>query len=397
MSPTTIRISVMRRTSIVRTAIYSLVGVVSCSTANTLPPTGETAATSESGSDTGSETDSTSETGTDSTAATLLLRGGTVVDRGLVDVAIVGGVITAVGPNLPQPTGAEVVDVSGYYLAPAFIDSHVHLAYYPAAGQLARRGVAAAVDLAAPLSFLSADVSPLTLLQSGPMVTAIGGYPTQSWGADGYGIECADAAAVETAINDLANLGVALIKVPVTRSSGLDDSSLAAAANAAHGAGLKVVTHALTSDDVQQAGKAGFDVLAHTPTQPFDPELLDLWKDRAVVSTLIAFGGSAATLQNLKDLSDAGATILYGTDLGNTSDPGIQAAELEAMAEAGLTPEQILASGTSTPAAFWGLSELGAIAPGKAASILVLHADPMVDPLTLADPESVYLAGILQK
>ena len=48
------------------------------------------------------------------------------------------------------------------------------------------------------------------------------------------------------------------------------------------------------------------------------------------------------------------------------------------------------------PATFWGMDELGAIAPGKAASLLVLNDDPRSVPLTLAAPAAVFIDGVLR-
>ena len=39
------------------------------------------------------------------------------------------------------------------------------------------------------------------------------------------------------------------------------------------------------------------------------------------------------------------------------------------------------------------MDELGAIAPGKAASLLVLDADPLTEPLALTKPAQVYIRG----
>ena len=86
--------------------------------------------------------------------------------------------------------------------------------------------------------------------------------------------------------------------------------------------------------------------------------------------------------------------MLYGTDQGNTNPMGIMESELAAMAAAGMSPEQILAAGTSAPAAYWGLGDLGHIAPGYAASFLLLDEDPMVDPTALARPVQVYVDGV---
>ena len=67
---------------------------------------------------------------TDATA--LLLRHGRVIDPAngvdaVQDVLVEGGTITRVGPKLPVPDGAEVVDATGKVVCPGFIDIHVHL------------------------------------------------------------------------------------------------------------------------------------------------------------------------------------------------------------------------------------------------------------------------------
>lgn len=325
-------------------------------------------------------------------ADTLLLGGATVVGLGLADVRVGGAVILELGDLEPLP-GETVVDLTGSFLAPGFIDSHTHLLYLPNSEGLARNGIVAAVDLAAPLVAFDTDFAPLTALLAGPMVTAVMGYPTLSWGSDGYGIECADAAAAEAAVDTLHDLGARVIKLPVTSGAQLDDLALAAAAARAHEYGLPVASHALSDEYAARAALAGADVLAHTPTSPLAPATLDVWSKRAVISTLRAFGGGGAAIANLSALHAAGARVLYGTDYGNSTVAGIDGGELALLATAGLSPAEILAAGTSAPAEFWGLDELGAIAPGKQASILVLDSDPLLDPLVLAAPVRVLVRG----
>jgi dihydroorotase len=63
--------------------------------------------------------------------ATLLIRNGHVIDPasgvdGVMDVLTEDGVIRAVG-RFTIPSGAQVVDATGLYVAPGFIDMHVHL------------------------------------------------------------------------------------------------------------------------------------------------------------------------------------------------------------------------------------------------------------------------------
>ena len=325
-------------------------------------------------------------------ASHFVLVGGTVVGVGQVDVTVDGATVEALG----NADGALAqVDVSGRYLVPAFIDSHVHLAYYPVAEQLLARGVVAAVDLAAPLDAFSLDAGPLTLLASGPMVTAKGGYPTLSWGRDGYGLEVGTVAETEAAVDELAREGAALIKTPFTAEPTLDDELAAAVVTRSHGRGLKVAAHALGASDAERAARADVDLLAHTPVEPLLASTLAAFSRKAVVSTLGAFGGSAAAVENLRALREAGATVLYGTDLGNSRDAGIQASEIQLLLTAGLDGAAILEAGTSAPARYFGLSHLGAIAPGKRAALLVLAADPLVEPQTLAEPVQVFIDGQL--
>ncbi len=59
----------------------------------------------------------------------LVIRGGTVVDgtgaaKFVADVAIDGGLITAVGPDLPK--GKQEIDVAGKIVAPGWVDIHTH-------------------------------------------------------------------------------------------------------------------------------------------------------------------------------------------------------------------------------------------------------------------------------
>jgi len=257
--------------------------------------------------------------------------------------------------------------------------------------------VAAGVDMAAPLAIFEADLSPMRVIAAGPMVTAIGGYPTQSWGANGFGLECADAAAAVAAVEQLHELGAALIKLPVLANGAqLADDALAAAVLRAHELGLRVASHAMGEGEARRAALAGVDVLAHTPTGMLSDETVGLWADRAVVSTVRAFGGGSAAVDNLARLHAAGATVLYGTDFGNSAVLGVDAGELAVMVMAGMTAEEVLAAGTSVAADYWEpfAAPLGALTPGKDASLLVLNEDPLVNLATLGSPSRVYVRGV---
>ena len=63
---------------------------------------------------------------------TIVIRGGRVLDPSTAldatqDVLIVDGAIRELGPALPAPDGANVIDATGKVVCPGFIDMHVHL------------------------------------------------------------------------------------------------------------------------------------------------------------------------------------------------------------------------------------------------------------------------------
>jgi hypothetical protein len=238
------------------------------------------------------------------------------------------------------------------------IDSHVHLAFWPVADELAAKGIAGVVDLGSPQVVKS---SALEVISSGPMLTRPGGYPLDSWGRDGYGIGCADAACVEQTIAKLAGDGARVIKLALD-DSGLDPALVPVAVAAAHARKLRVAVHALSNRSALIAAQAGADVLAHTPVEPLAPETIAAWSGRAVISTLAAFGGSDSAVANLRALRAAGITVLYGTDLGNTREAGPSAEEQSLLSQAGLDRASIVDAMTTTPARFWGFS-VGRTAP----------------------------------
>ncbi len=311
--------------------------------------------------------------------------GGTPMDVHIQEGRFVDGVSSA---------DFEAIDLAGATVVPGLVDSHVHLTYWPVAEQLLDAGIVAAVDLAAPESALATPAS-LEPTASGPMLTATGGYPTASWGRDGYGLQVDTADAARAAVDRLHRLGARILKVPLDHGPTLDEPTLRAAVEQAHGHGMKAVAHAMGDDAALRAAAAGFDVLAHTPVGPMSDEAVAAWSQptRAVISTLTAFGASDDAIDNLRRLHDADARILYGTDLGNRRVAGVDAEELQLLRKAGLSPAELLASCTTLPAEVWGLVGVGRIVPGTPAHLLVLPGDPLEDPTVLARPRSVYVHG----
>jgi hypothetical protein len=84
----------------------------------------------------------------------------------------------------------------------------------------------------------------------------------------------------------------------------------------------------------------------------------------------------------LKAMSDENVLILMGTDAPQLySVPGFSLhRELPVMVAAGMTPYQVLRSGTVNVATFFGIEdEAGTVATGRRADLLLLDANPLVD------------------
>ena len=328
---------------------------------------------------------------------------------------VVDGVIA--GLVAAAPAGAPILDATGHWLAPMLVDAHVHLGLASSAhprGARSQRaaledlargmiagGVAGALDLGLPERLISA-LPPLELVHffarsSGPLLTAPGGYPLQSWGRDGYGLALTTAAEARSAVARLAQEGVCAVKLALDRRFQLLAPEVArAAAQEAHARGLRVFAHALDALSVRAALDAGADVLAHAPVEALPEELVREAGARglSVLSTLHAFGGGEVQLGNVARLRAAGCAIVYGTDLGNDNTaPGICARELELLALAGLSPVEIFLAATARAAEILGAPQLGHLGSGAPAHLLALACDPAGDASVLARPAFLIVAG----
>jgi uncharacterized protein (TIGR02246 family) len=196
-----------------------------------------------------------------------------------------------------------------------------------------------------------------------------------------------------------------------------------AAIDEAHAAGLRVAVHATELATAKAALRAGADVLVHGVfTGEVDGEFLDLLRARRApyVTTLTVLQGyhdvlgkrvrlsgpdleladpaSVATVledfdapegrydrpippeaaRNVKRVWDAGGLVVAGSDAGNIGTfhaAGLHR-ELEALVAAGLSPAQALAAATVNAARLLARADLGDVAPGFTADLLVLEADP---------------------
>jgi imidazolonepropionase-like amidohydrolase len=335
-------------------------------------------------------------------SAELWIAGGRVLDAGSLRetaLAVDAGAIS--GEAAKPPPGARVVDASGLVLLPAFVDAHVHLSVAGDVAEIARAelrgGVAAVLDLGEPERLLPLRVSPLRIQFSGPLMTAPGGYPTRSWGANGYGLEVATPDDARGAVQRLAKAGARFAKLAFDERYPVLAADVArSAADEAHRRGMLVVAHALDVAMVRRAMDAGADVLAHAPVEPLPDDLVARIGERRawVISTLHAFGGTQAAIENLRRLRGAGARIAYGTDLGNEGTaPGIDAQELALLTQAGFSAADVIASATAAAAELLGEQRLGHLRRGAAASVIGVDPRALRDVRLLAKPSLVLIDG----
>jgi imidazolonepropionase-like amidohydrolase len=324
-----------------------------------------------------------------------------------VVVVAADGTVAELAPagTVRLPADLPVLGGPRCWVGPGVIDAHVHLAFGSRGDEL-RGGLVSVRDLGAP----PADARRWRTLGrppagspgvavAGPVVTAPGGYPSRSWGADGFAAFADSPEWAAVVVRDLVADGVDLIKIALEPDSGWPVPSPAAVralVEAAHGAGLRVTAHALTNPMVTRALDAGVDELCHTPTERLTHELLERIAAAGipVVSTLQTFfsaGQGRDAARNAGALHRAGVPLVYGTDLGNTGTrAGVDPRELDRLADTGLGRLGALRAATEGAAAAYGVrGRSGRVTLGAPAAIVLLSADPMIEPGAWRSPLAV--------
>jgi len=381
--------------------------------------------------------------------------GGPIVNGVMVVGA--DGRIAAVGgaDEVTVPEGAAIIDVTGRYLVPGLINAHGHVGdtrgleagHYSRENVLAQLGLYARYGVTTVLSLGgdaeegvvvrdeqdSADLDRARLYVAGAVVAG----ETES--------------AVREMIDGNAALGADFIKIRVDDNLGatakMTPEIYQAVIDRAHEVGLPVAAHLFYLDDAKGLLAAGVDFVVHSvrdtdvdgelaralveadvcysPTlarevttfvyedtpdffsDPFflaeaDPAVVEALqapeRQERVRNSATAQAYKAALRQaqsNVKALSDAGVTIAMGTDTGP---PGrfqgfYEHMELALMAEAGMSPADILVAATGDAARCIGRDDIGTLTPGKWADFLILGADPLSDIANLRSIESVWIAG----
>ncbi|HXV59331.1 MAG TPA: amidohydrolase family protein, partial [Vicinamibacteria bacterium] len=137
-----------------------------------------------------------------------------------------------------------------------------------------------------------------------------------------------------------------------------------------------------------------------------DPQVIATWGDLAEIQNKpaapdsIHWGASRAArdvlLGNVRRMHAAGIPIAVGSNGGNIGTlqgPSFHR-ELEMLAEAGLTPTDVLTCATANGALALGvLGDRGTVEVGKLADLVLIGADPNEDVSSLAIIETVLVGG----
>jgi imidazolonepropionase-like amidohydrolase len=356
-------------------------------------------------------------------------------------VLVDGDRIVAVGPALPVPASAKVIDLPGATLMPGMIEGHGHLFLHPynetpwddqvLHEALALRTARAVAQARATLlaGFTSerdlgtegagyADVGLRDAIAQGivpgpRMIVATRAIVARgAYGPKGFepGLAIPQGAEevsgtdeiVRAARNQIA-AGADVVKLYAdyhyqrgepSRPT-LTVAEMTAAVAAAHDAGRPVAVHAVTAEGMRRAIAAGVDTIEHGDEGTAD--LFRAMHDHAIAycATLAASDAIAryrgwngngtppaavAESQRAFHLAlAAGTPMCMGGDVGVFAH-GSNAREMDLMQAAGMAPAQVLIAATSGNARFFGLAgRLGSVRPGLLADLIAVAGDPTRD------------------
>lgn len=394
-------------------------------------------------------------------AGTTTFRGATLVDgeRGAplpdADVEVHDGVVRYAGPRREGRADgdARIVDLTGAWLLPGFVDVHVHLAMVPVGAEQQRAWFAeeavfaVAAELRATLEAGITTVRDLDGLTPGyrlaiehgtatgprlhlaiAMLSPTGGHAdpllpngsVPAWalrlGMPAVGVVDTDEEVVRV-VRRLLRMGADAIKVSTSGGSGsptdepgdtgvTEEQVRLIRRLVDERRGRPITAHALTDAAVRAAVRGGADSIEHG--YDLSDATIDLMRERGTVlvptlSTLMRDISPDLTAERRREREElrrrgmdsvrraiaAGVPVALGTDAGVVPH-GRNLRELAWLVEVGLTPAAALHAGSMGGARLLGLDDrLGSIVAGKVADLIVTDVDPLTSIERLADPGAV--------
>lgn len=372
-------------------------------------------------------------------------------------VVITDGKVTAVGKDIPAPSGAEQVDLSNYTVLPGFVDAHIHIWSGPF-GQAVSEPLAALRGSRAMSYALSSGVVGARVLGSGGFIdvalkdaiedgtipgphivpaahalTIPGGHgdffpsppyaPMEDFYTPMHGFINSPADA-EKAVHLQIKYGARVIKVLASGGvlSPLDSPTaeqvsaeeLRVIVQQAHMDHVKVAAHAENIRSIRSALEAGVDSIEHG--SELDQAAADFMKNHGVVvvPTVFVVDESVANGQKMhfpeyvivkvtalakthfpsfQLALHTGVTIAAGSDHSYAPGTGTVRDEMMTEVKYGMTPQQALVSGTKTSAALLGLEQLGTLETGKEGDLVAVEGDPLSDIHALEKVRAVLFQG----
>lgn len=377
--------------------------------------------------------------------------------RAGMDVVVEGERIATVSPHDPErvvAAGTEVVDGAGRTMLPGLIDAHAHYTFDPTEGSLQaialrddariledaarhaalalRAGVTSArgagsirgLELRLRDSIARGDLPGPRIVAAGTAVGSVGGH------GSAFGLEADGPAALAGATREVVDRGADVVKVVASEAAMLTTTGhapgvmvhgapelsveeLRAIVEAATALGRRVMCHAQDSESVRRSVAAGVTSVEHAwlADEPAIEALADagVWLVPTLVVTDVnrTLPGLTALQRERQDLIEKrhrvstetairlGVSIATGTDTGEV---GVTAdmvwREVVLLREHGASSMAAIRAATSAAARLLGIDrETGSIEVGKAADLLLVDGDPLVDLATLSRPVAVWQSG----